>query len=249
MASTDHRERSYVPPPAGRAGGRAFRYLSFLFVHVAVLPRRRRGSVCPSSVPVPFLHLRTSRVLAPPNLRPPSHGPKSSVPGSSASRQVSNAPSRRISSRCSGYPLSPFLRSHPLQDINSWSFNPFQLNEASEGHALKYVGFELFNRYGFMDRFKVGRLPVRGRQSPSDSTPSMGELFIGTGTGILQTQQPLPQRHPRGRRHPVVSLYAQPDRSRRRSFFLFFLLFIPRLIPLSRTASAISSSWPSSSVP
>lgn len=159
MASTDHRERSYVPPSAGRAGGRAFRYLSFLFVHVAVLPRRRRGSVCPSSVPVPFLHLRTSRVLAPPNLRPPSHGPKSSVPGSSASRQVSNAPSRRISSRCSGYPLSPFLRSHPLQDINSWSFNPFQLNEASEGHALKYVGFELFNRYGFMDRFKVGRLP------------------------------------------------------------------------------------------
>ncbi|PIO53737.1 3'5'-cyclic nucleotide phosphodiesterase, partial [Teladorsagia circumcincta] len=41
-----------------------------------------------------------------------------------------------------------------LREINSWSFNPFQLNEVSEGHALKYVGFELFNRYGFMDRFK-----------------------------------------------------------------------------------------------
>ncbi|KJH47835.1 3'5'-cyclic nucleotide phosphodiesterase [Dictyocaulus viviparus] len=42
-----------------------------------------------------------------------------------------------------------------LKEINSWSFNPFQLNEVSEGHALKYVGFELFNRYGFMDRFKI----------------------------------------------------------------------------------------------
>ncbi|KHJ85604.1 3'5'-cyclic nucleotide phosphodiesterase, partial [Oesophagostomum dentatum] len=41
-----------------------------------------------------------------------------------------------------------------LREINSWSFNPFQLNEVSEGHALKYVGYELFNRYGFMDRFK-----------------------------------------------------------------------------------------------
>ncbi|ETN73619.1 3'5'-cyclic nucleotide phosphodiesterase [Necator americanus] len=42
-----------------------------------------------------------------------------------------------------------------LREINSWSFNPFHLNEVSEGHALKYVGFELFNRYGFMDRFKI----------------------------------------------------------------------------------------------
>ncbi|VDP27815.1 unnamed protein product [Heligmosomoides polygyrus] len=42
-----------------------------------------------------------------------------------------------------------------LREVNSWSFNPFQLNEVSEGHALKYVGFELFNRYGFMDRFKI----------------------------------------------------------------------------------------------
>ncbi|GMT29386.1 hypothetical protein PFISCL1PPCAC_20683, partial [Pristionchus fissidentatus] len=40
-------------------------------------------------------------------------------------------------------------------DINSWSFDSFRLNELSEGHALKYVAFELFNRYGFMDRFKI----------------------------------------------------------------------------------------------
>ncbi|XGW20744.1 hypothetical protein V3C99_004043 [Haemonchus contortus] len=47
-----------------------------------------------------------------------------------------------------------------LREINSWSFNPFYLNEVSEGHALKYVGFELFNRYGFMDRFKIPLLPL-----------------------------------------------------------------------------------------
>ncbi|CAI4230238.1 unnamed protein product [Auanema sp. JU1783] len=42
-----------------------------------------------------------------------------------------------------------------LRDVNLWSFDPFHLNEISEGHALKFVGFELFNRYGFMDRFKI----------------------------------------------------------------------------------------------
>uniref|UniRef100_A0A8R1ESX2 Phosphodiesterase n=1 Tax=Caenorhabditis japonica TaxID=281687 RepID=A0A8R1ESX2_CAEJA len=42
-----------------------------------------------------------------------------------------------------------------MKEVSTWSFSPFQLNEVSEGHALKYVGFELFNRYGFMDRFKV----------------------------------------------------------------------------------------------
>uniref|UniRef100_A0A158PAW1 Phosphodiesterase n=1 Tax=Angiostrongylus cantonensis TaxID=6313 RepID=A0A158PAW1_ANGCA len=47
----------------------------------------------------------------------------------------------------------PFLKHWHLsfQEVNSWSFNPFHLNEVSEGHALKYVGFELFNKYGFMD--------------------------------------------------------------------------------------------------
>jgi calcium/calmodulin-dependent 3',5'-cyclic nucleotide phosphodiesterase len=27
--------------------------------------------------------------------------------------------------------------------------------EITDGHALKYVGFELFNRYGFLERFKI----------------------------------------------------------------------------------------------
>ncbi|CAD5209611.1 unnamed protein product [Bursaphelenchus xylophilus] len=42
-----------------------------------------------------------------------------------------------------------------LKNINGWGFSCFDLNEATDGHALKYVGFELFNRYGFLERFKI----------------------------------------------------------------------------------------------
>ncbi|TKR62824.1 hypothetical protein L596_026736 [Steinernema carpocapsae] len=42
-----------------------------------------------------------------------------------------------------------------MKNVNSWSFDSFHLNEVSDGHALKYVGFELFNRYGFLERFKI----------------------------------------------------------------------------------------------
>ncbi|KAK0426634.1 hypothetical protein QR680_009817 [Steinernema hermaphroditum] len=51
-------------------------------------------------------------------------------------------------------PIPPEIASL-LKNINHWSFDAFQLNEASDGHALKYVGFELFNRYGFLERFKI----------------------------------------------------------------------------------------------
>ncbi|VDO22310.1 unnamed protein product [Brugia timori] len=42
-----------------------------------------------------------------------------------------------------------------MKNLNSWSFDCFRLNEVSEGHALKYVGLELFNRYRFLDRYKI----------------------------------------------------------------------------------------------
>ncbi|KAM3721539.1 putative 3',5'-cyclic phosphodiesterase pde-1 [Dirofilaria immitis] len=42
-----------------------------------------------------------------------------------------------------------------MKNLNSWSFDCFQLNEVSEGHALKYVGLELFNQYRFLDRYKI----------------------------------------------------------------------------------------------
>uniref|UniRef100_A0A915AEJ4 Phosphodiesterase n=1 Tax=Parascaris univalens TaxID=6257 RepID=A0A915AEJ4_PARUN len=42
-----------------------------------------------------------------------------------------------------------------MKNVDSWSFNPFEVHEVSDGHALKYVGLELFNRYGFFERFKI----------------------------------------------------------------------------------------------
>uniref|UniRef100_A0A1I8BNG5 Phosphodiesterase n=1 Tax=Meloidogyne hapla TaxID=6305 RepID=A0A1I8BNG5_MELHA len=42
-----------------------------------------------------------------------------------------------------------------LRNINNWNFNSFELDEFTNGHALKYVGFEIFNRYGFLERFKI----------------------------------------------------------------------------------------------
>uniref|UniRef100_A0A1I7VEE9 Phosphodiesterase n=1 Tax=Loa loa TaxID=7209 RepID=A0A1I7VEE9_LOALO len=42
-----------------------------------------------------------------------------------------------------------------MKNLNSWSFDCFRLNEVSEGHALKYVGLELFSRYRFLDRYKI----------------------------------------------------------------------------------------------
>uniref|UniRef100_A0A915MTS4 Phosphodiesterase n=1 Tax=Meloidogyne javanica TaxID=6303 RepID=A0A915MTS4_MELJA len=42
-----------------------------------------------------------------------------------------------------------------LRNINNWNFSSFELDEFTNGHALKYVGFEIFNRYGFLERFKI----------------------------------------------------------------------------------------------
>lgn len=42
-----------------------------------------------------------------------------------------------------------------LRQCTNWNFSSFDLEELTQGHALKYVGFELFNRYGFLERFKV----------------------------------------------------------------------------------------------
>uniref|UniRef100_A0AC35FXF2 Phosphodiesterase n=1 Tax=Panagrolaimus sp. PS1159 TaxID=55785 RepID=A0AC35FXF2_9BILA len=51
-------------------------------------------------------------------------------------------------------PIPPEYAAY-LKNINNWSFNSFELNEVTDGHALKYIGFELFNRYGFLERFKI----------------------------------------------------------------------------------------------
>ena len=41
------------------------------------------------------------------------------------------------------------------QNVDDWSFDVFQINEAGDGHALKYVGYELLQKYNLVSKFKV----------------------------------------------------------------------------------------------
>ncbi|KAK7494488.1 hypothetical protein BaRGS_00014380, partial [Batillaria attramentaria] len=42
-----------------------------------------------------------------------------------------------------------------LKNLDDWSFNVFAVNDASEGHALKYVGYELLQKYDLITKFKI----------------------------------------------------------------------------------------------
>jgi len=42
-----------------------------------------------------------------------------------------------------------------LQEIDNWAFDVFQINEIGEGHALKYVGLELLQKYDLISKYKV----------------------------------------------------------------------------------------------
>ncbi|XP_054621890.1 dual specificity calcium/calmodulin-dependent 3',5'-cyclic nucleotide phosphodiesterase 1C-like isoform X3 [Dunckerocampus dactyliophorus] len=42
-----------------------------------------------------------------------------------------------------------------LKDVDTWSFDVFALNHASEDHALKFIFYELLTRYDLINRFKV----------------------------------------------------------------------------------------------
>lgn len=46
-----------------------------------------------------------------------------------------------------------------LQTLDEWSFDVFALHEASAGAPLKYLGYELLNRYGMIHKFKVRSFP------------------------------------------------------------------------------------------
>jgi len=43
-----------------------------------------------------------------------------------------------------------------VENVDDWSFDVFRINEAGDGHALKYVGYELLQRYSLISKFKVG---------------------------------------------------------------------------------------------
>ncbi|XP_045080840.1 calcium/calmodulin-dependent 3',5'-cyclic nucleotide phosphodiesterase 1A-like [Coregonus clupeaformis] len=42
-----------------------------------------------------------------------------------------------------------------LKHVDKWSFDVFALNEASGDHALKFIFYELLNRYDLISRFKI----------------------------------------------------------------------------------------------
>lgn len=42
-----------------------------------------------------------------------------------------------------------------LKCIDQWSFDCFTVNQISNNQVLKSVGYELFNRYGLMYKFKI----------------------------------------------------------------------------------------------
>ncbi|XP_022175745.1 calcium/calmodulin-dependent 3',5'-cyclic nucleotide phosphodiesterase 1A-like isoform X1 [Myzus persicae] len=42
-----------------------------------------------------------------------------------------------------------------LKDINDWSFDVYELNNYGNGQPLKYLGYDLLNRYGIFQKFKV----------------------------------------------------------------------------------------------
>ncbi|KAF6768339.1 hypothetical protein AHF37_10570, partial [Paragonimus kellicotti] len=40
-------------------------------------------------------------------------------------------------------------------ELDTWSFDVFALNEASENHSLKFVGYELFHKYNLINKFQI----------------------------------------------------------------------------------------------
>ncbi|ESN94429.1 hypothetical protein HELRODRAFT_68834, partial [Helobdella robusta] len=42
-----------------------------------------------------------------------------------------------------------------MKDLDDWNFDVFKVNEIGEGHALKYVGYELFQKHDLINKFKI----------------------------------------------------------------------------------------------
>ncbi|ELU10052.1 hypothetical protein CAPTEDRAFT_103680 [Capitella teleta] len=49
-----------------------------------------------------------------------------------------------------------------LKNLDDWSFDVFSVNEAGDGHALKYVGYELLQRYDLIAKFKINTQTLDG---------------------------------------------------------------------------------------
>jgi calcium/calmodulin-dependent 3',5'-cyclic nucleotide phosphodiesterase len=49
-----------------------------------------------------------------------------------------------------------------LQTLDDWTFDVFALSEAANGQPVKYLGYDLLNRYGIIHKFKVSTAQTGG---------------------------------------------------------------------------------------
>lgn len=48
-----------------------------------------------------------------------------------------------------------YIMDYVLQGMDDWSFDVFALNSAADGHSLKYVGYELLQKYDLVTKYKI----------------------------------------------------------------------------------------------
>ncbi|CAH8867363.1 unnamed protein product [Trichobilharzia szidati] len=58
-------------------------------------------------------------------------------------------------SSCSNLIVPPNVLLFLKTGLDTWNFDVFGLNEASENHALKFVAYELLHKYNFINKFQI----------------------------------------------------------------------------------------------
>ena len=47
-----------------------------------------------------------------------------------------------------------------LKTLNEWNFEVFAMNDCSDGQALRYLGYELMQKYNILSKFKVVKILI-----------------------------------------------------------------------------------------
>ncbi|XP_034949629.1 calcium/calmodulin-dependent 3',5'-cyclic nucleotide phosphodiesterase 1-like [Chelonus insularis] len=68
----------------------------------------------------------------------------------------------RITRKVTNYNLMQFPPEvlKVFKGLDDWSFNTFSLNDVAQGTPLKYLGYDLLNRYGIIRKFKIPPLTL-----------------------------------------------------------------------------------------